>query len=68
MRLSFPGLSQYPETREMKREYIFKGLKGKYLLMLDLINPQNSSSHFVSENENLRMNSASSKVIAKIFD
>ena len=36
--------------------------------MLDLINPQNSSTHFVSENEILKMSSASSKAVAKIFD
>lgn len=36
--------------------------------MLELINPQNQLSHFVSENEILKMNSTSPKVVAKIFD
>lgn len=53
--------------QEMKRKYIVKGRKGKSSLMLHLFSPQNSS-HFVSENEILKMNSASSKVVAKIFD
>lgn len=52
---------------EMKREYILKGMKRKYVLMLDLINLQNSS-HFVSKNEILKLNSASSKIVAKIVD
>lgn len=52
----------------MKREHIFKDTERKYLLALDLINPQKSSSYFVSHSETLNMSSAHSKVVAKIFD
>ena len=52
----------------MKREYILKDIKRKYFLMLDLINPQNLPSHFVSENGILKRIQHVSKFAAKIFD